>query len=221
MTPQHHSTRVEKTAYYSTLGQANHKVKYLWLICHGYGQLAKNIIHKFSDIYTEDHFFLGAEGLSRFYWDEAKGQIGASWMTSEDRLNEIEDYANYLQQLHDHYKALCHPEVKIIAFGFSQGVATIWRWIMAKKPIVHSLIMWGGMTPEDLNYTKDSSYFKHINISLVYGLSDQYLTEERIEFQRKIEREQDLKIAHHSFNGKHVIDRSILKMLLPHLLHKG
>ena len=218
MKPQHHTTPIEKTAYYSTLGEANHTVKYLWIVCHGYGQLAKHIIHKFSDIHTPGHFFIAPEGLSRFYWNEEKGQIGASWMTKEDRLQEISDYADYLQQLHDHYKPLCHPQVKIVGFGFSQGVATIYRWMMAKKPPVESLIMWGGMTPEDLNYRTDASYFRNIKISLVYGLLDQYLTDKRIQFQRKVEEEQALTIKHYTFEGKHEVRREVLQQLLPHLL---
>ncbi len=218
MTPQHHTTSIEKAAYYSTLGEANQKVKYLWIVCHGYGQLAKNIIHKFSDIITEEHFFVAPEGLSRFYWNESKGQVGSSWMTKENRLLEIEDYATYLQALHDKYRPLCHPDVKLIGFGFSQGVATIWRWIMARKPGVSSIIMWAGLTPEDLDYTLDSAYFQNVNISLVYGLSDEYLTEKAIQFQQKVEKEQGLDISHFSFKGKHMVDRSVLKALLPQLL---
>ncbi len=218
MLPQHHTTPIEKTAHYSTLGEANTQVKYLWIVCHGYGQLAKHIIHKFSDIYTSEHFFVAPEGLSRFYWNEAKGQVGASWMTKENRLQEIEDYVDYLQQLHDHFKALCHPNVSVLAFGFSQGVATIWRWMMAKKPALQSLIMWGGMTPEDLSYRVEAPYLNTINFSFVYGLSDQYLTEGRIKFQKSIEKEQGLHIAHYSFNGKHEVKREVLKELLPKIL---
>lgn len=218
MIPNHHTTTIEKTAHYSTLGEANNKVKYLWIVCHGYGQLASQIIHKFSDIYTEEHFFIAPEGLSRFYWNEAKGQVGASWMTKENRLQEINDYVDYLQQLHDHYKTICHPAAQVIAFGFSQGVATIWRWMMAKKPSLNNLVMWAGMTPEDLDYRKDKTYLNSIRITLIYGLSDQYLTEDRIAFQRKIEEQQGLQIDHHTFEGKHVVNREVLRKLLPKLL---
>ena len=218
MKPQHHITPIEKTAHYSTLGEATEKVKYLWIVCHGYGQLAKHIIHKFSEIYTEEHLFIAPEGLSRFYWNEEKGQVGASWMTKENRLQEIADYADYLQQLYDHYKPLCSPNVKLVGFGFSQGVATIWRWLMAKKPTAASLIMWAGMTPEDLSYKEDKDYLDTIHISLVYGLSDQYLTQKRIKFQKNLEIAQGLNIDHYSFEGEHVVHRETLKNLLPKLL---
>lgn len=219
MIPQHHTTPIEKTAHYSTLGEASKKVKYLWIVCHGYGQLAKHIIHKFSTIYSEAHLFIAPEGLSRFYWNEEKGQVGASWMTKENRLQEIADYTDYIDQLYSHYKPLCSPDVKVVGFGFSQGVATVWRWMMEKKPALSSLIMWAGMTPEDLSYKEDKSYLAAIRIFLVYGLSDQYLTPKRIRFQKDLEISQGLRIGHFEFDGVHEVHRDTLKKLLPELLN--
>lgn len=216
--PNHHTTRIEKTGHYSTLGVPNNKVKYIWIICHGYGQLAKHIIHKFSSIQSDEHFFIAPEGLSRFYWNEAKGQVGASWMTKENRLEEIDDYTAYLQQLHDQYKAQCSPNVKVIAFGFSQGVATVWRWIMAKQPNIHSLVMWAGLTPEDIDYLPYQKYLGSIYTMLIYGGSDEYLTEERMAFQRTFEKEQQLKIQYRSFEGKHEVKREVLVSLLDIIL---
>jgi predicted esterase len=214
----HHQTSVKKTAYYSTLGEANAKVKYLWIVCHGYGQLSSQIIHKFSSIATEEHFFIAPEGLSRFYWNEAKGQVGSSWMTKQDRLHEIADYSNYLQGLVDQYLPLCQADTKVVAFGFSQGVATVWRWMMDKRPSLHSLIMWAGMTPEDLDYLQAKNYLSTIAFSAIYGTQDQYLSEERVRFQMNLEIEQQLDIKHFTFDGNHIIDRSVLKELLPSLV---
>ena len=209
--PNHHTLRIEKTAHYSTMGEATENVKYLWIVCHGYGQLARNIIHKFSSILTEEHFFLAPEGLSRFYWNESKGQVGASWMTSQDRLSEIDDYTDYIQRLYTHYTALCNTKVKVIAFGFSQGVATIWRWLMANQPKLSSVIMWAGLSPEDIDYIPHYEYLHNLQIELIYGTSDQYLTKKRMEFQLQLERDQKLNIEHHIFDGKHEISREFLK----------
>jgi len=215
---QHHNTTIQKTAYYSTLGEANVTVKYLWIVCHGYGQLASQIIHKFSDIATEEHLFIAPEGLSRFYWNEAKGQVGSSWMTKQDRLHEVKDYCNYLQGLLDRYLPLCHKNTKVMAFGFSQGVATVWRWMIRNKPQLHALIMWAGMTPEDLNFLEDSEYLSTISIFSVHGTQDQYLTEDRVNFQLRLEKEQQLNIEHFTFEGKHLIDRTTLYKLFPSFL---
>jgi len=217
-TPTHHSTKFEKTAHYSVLGQANDKVRYLWIVCHGYGQLASQIIHKFSSVYTAEHLFIAPEGLSRFYWDQTKGIVGSSWMTKKDRLDEIADYCNFIQNLHDKHIPYCHPDVKVIAFGFSQGVATVFRWMMEKKPMLKSLIMWAGMTPEDLDYRSQHEYLSKIDFYSIHGTQDRFLTKERINFQKNLEQEQGLDIKHFQFEGKHVIEREILVNLFTKFL---
>lgn len=217
--PTHHTLKIEKSAYYSTLGEANSKVKYLWIVCHGYGQLASQIIHKFSSVLSEEHFFIAPEGLSRFYWDSNAGIVGASWMTKKDRLDEINDYCNYIQSLVDQYSAKCSDEVKVVAFGFSQGVATVWRWMMDKKPSnLASLVMWAGMTPEDLNYPPHKDYLSNVALHSVFGTADEFLTEERVKFQENLELEQGLEISHSTFDGKHVVDRETLIQLFPQFL---
>ncbi len=94
-----HKTTVQKTAHYYTYGNLGPKVKHFWIVCHGYGQLASKIIHKFSNFDPDENFILAPEGFSRFYWQGFGGAVGASWMTKADRLDEIHDYCQYLQTL--------------------------------------------------------------------------------------------------------------------------
>ena len=35
---------------------------------------------------------MAPEGLSRFYLEGFSGKVGATWMTREDRLNDIDNY---------------------------------------------------------------------------------------------------------------------------------
>ena len=120
-----HKILFEKTAHYATIGEPGEHVKYLWLVCHGYGQLASLIIHKFDGFDTSEHFILAPEGLSRFYWNRtAPNPVGSSWMTMVDRLDEIADYTRYIKMLYDEYVPQMAENVKIILFGFSQGCAT-------------------------------------------------------------------------------------------------
>jgi hypothetical protein len=48
---------------------------------------------------------IAPEGLSRFYRKGFSGDVVASWMTKDDRLDDMEDYVRYLNDLH-----LAHPE---------------------------------------------------------------------------------------------------------------
>ena len=41
-----HYIKVENTAHYVSLGELNRGTKEIWIVCHGYGQLAKFFIRK-------------------------------------------------------------------------------------------------------------------------------------------------------------------------------
>ena len=208
-----HQIKVERTAHYYTIGQPGPKVKYLIIACHGYGQLAQFFIRKFDVLAREDTLIVAPEGLSRFYWQNGAGKVVASWMTKEDRLSEITDYANYLEQLHQQYLELLAPDVKTILFGFSQGCATVVRWPMTHFPAFDTLVLWGGMIPEDLDYKPYKDYWGKKKIHVVYGSEDQFITAERVAFHQQLLAEQQLIAEETVFNGAHVVDRDALVQL--------
>lgn len=209
--------RVDRTAHYYTLGRPGPHVKYCWIACHGYGQLASRFIRKFDVVAGDDAFVLAPEGLSRFYWDGFSGDVVASWMTRADRLDEIEDYANYLQKLYDHFIPQLAPDVRIILFGFSQGVATQVRWMMRRFPAFHHLVAWAGTVPEDLDYHPHLEYFHRRRLHFVYGTEDQFLTPERRQWHEAMLREKQLSFAVQTFAGRHVVDREALRKLNAHI----
>ncbi len=210
-----HEFKVQRTARYYTLGEAGPRTKYFWIVCHGYGQLAKHFIRKFDAIQAEDTFILAPEGLSKFYWESPKSREPvASWMTREDRLNEIEDYSEMILILYQKYKAQCSEEVKIILLGFSQGCATQVRWMLNKFPDFHSLIMWAGLFPEDLNYIPHKNYLSNKSLYFIYGTEDVFLTEERKRDHHKLIEDNQLEVEMIEFEGPHKVIRSELIKLL-------
>jgi hypothetical protein len=64
------------------------------------------------------------EALSRFYVSQEPGRhcpvsvVGGTWMTREDRENEIRDYVRYLDILHDEVEI---EGVPTTVLAFSQG----------------------------------------------------------------------------------------------------
>ena len=211
---QAHKFKFPRTAHYYTLGRANKSVKYFWIVCHGYGQLAKKFIYKFDDLIDDENFILAPEGFSRFYLDNVSGRpVGTSWMTREDRLDEIDDYANLLQHYYDQYLPQFSDDVKIILLGFSQGCATQVRWMMEKFPRFDHLILWAGFFPEDLNYIPHKDYYSDKSIHFVYGTEDQYLTPERLQWHEQLMKDQELVVSQYTFEGPHRIDRVKLKEL--------
>jgi len=215
-----HKITVPRTAHYYTLGEISDATKYFWFVTHGYGQLASRIIQKFNELDLSEHFIVAPEGLSSFYWEGVNRYPVSSWMTRKDRLDEIADYANYLSLVYDKFRLQLPNNVQVNLFGFSQGVATQYRWIMQKFPHFHHLVMWAGHLPEDLDYTPYLDYFSDKTITFLYGNQDHFLTEERLEWHNQIISEKGLEIKQMSFEGKHVVDRTVLKKLNDDLSRK-
>ena len=208
-----HKINVQKTAHYYTIGSPGDHIKNFWIVCHGYGQLASNIIRKFTEIDDGSTFVLAPEGLSRFYWEGVQGNVAASWMTKQDRLEEIADYSNYIKSLYDTYKEQLPDNVKITLLGFSQGCATQCRWIMREFPEFDHLILWAGLLPEDLDYTPYQSYFGSKKTIFVYGKDDQYVTSEILQWHQDFAADQGINYETYIFEGNHEIDRTLLKMI--------
>ena len=96
---QEHHLEVKRTARYFTLGTLDENTEQIWFVLHGYGQLAQFFIKKFSVLDDGKTFLVAPEALSRFYLEGVTGRVGATWMTREERSNEVADYVFYLNQL--------------------------------------------------------------------------------------------------------------------------
>ena len=145
-----HHLPVSRTARYFTTGEPHAGVRELWFVCHGYGQLAGRFIRHFEAIAAPERLIVAPEALSRFYVEtpgktHADTHVGASWMTREDRLSDIEDYVEYLDALHAHISEPARRRARpaFTALGFSQGVATVARWLERTKVHVDRALFWG------------------------------------------------------------------------------
>jgi len=166
-------------ARYFQIGSLNENTKHLWFVCHGYGQLGESFLNKFKFMDNGENCIVAPEGLNRFYLEGFSGKVGATWMTREDRLTDIENYMNYLQLIYD--QILTDPpqgDFKISILGFSQGVATISRWVTQSDCHFDRLFLWAGIFPPDLNFDFSQSKLKGKEIFLIYGNQDPFLTEE-------------------------------------------
>lgn len=127
------SIKTLRTARYYQLGELNAETSRIWIVVHGYGQLASYFIQHFKPFVDANTCVIAPEGLSRFYLDGKWDRVGATWMTKEDRLNEIEDYVRFLDSVLDSALVDVVKTPEIVLLGFSQGTATVWRWMMKKS----------------------------------------------------------------------------------------
>lgn len=172
---------VPRTARYWMLCQPSEGVRELWVVLHGYGQLAEYFLRYFAPIASADRLIVAPEGLSRFYLDAQHSRVGASWMTREDRRSEIADQATYLDALYDRLLLELDPNVTVHVLGFSQGCATAYRWVEAGHARCHTLTLWGGALPLDSHTAAERrAAFAQKEIVLAVGSTDSITTPERI-----------------------------------------
>ena len=205
-----HSLKVQRTAHYYTIGTPGKHIKRFWLVCHGYGQAAGKFIYKFDGMDDGQTLIVAAEGLSRFYFGGFTGEVGASWMTKEDRQDEIEDYLNLLQTLYDQFVPQLADDVQITLMGFSQGGVTITRFALLNQPLFHHLILWGCDFAHDIDYIAKKDFITEKQLFMVIGKEDQFVTPERMEKYKAFATKQQLEYELIQFDGKHEVDRKIL-----------
>jgi len=201
-----------KTARYFVLGEPTDQIETIWFVCHGYAQLANYFIKNFEIINNGKNLVIAPEGLHRFYWKDFTGKVVASWMTKEDRNEDINDYINYLDAVYKEVLSSFNPvkKVKINVLGFSQGAATVCRWIENKKHAINNLILWAGAFPNDMNLEMNKEFFNRINILLVIGDNDEFINEQEVRTQENLLRKNGIKFQSLSFNGKHEIQKEII-----------
>jgi predicted esterase len=202
---QEHRITVTRAARYFTLGRAEREV---WFVLHGYGQLAARFLHHFAPIDDGTRLIVAPEGLSRFYLTEAPAErrVGASWMTKEDRLAEIDDYVRYLGAVYeDALRAVDRTHIRVTLLGFSQGSATACRWTTLGASKIDRLIVWGGEVPPDVDLPRS------LRLSLVYGSRDEYFTPKVVAATEARLRACDVPYELVPFVGGHEIDAEVLK----------
>ncbi len=141
---------VPKTARYFISAEPSAKIREVIFVCHGYAQLANEFLEGFSSVQNEHQLFIAPEGLHRFYHRGGYDKVVASWMTKEERLDDIADYITWLDSAAADVLLRCPPDVKITALGFSQGAATVSRWATFGMTNIDHLILWCGFFPPDL-----------------------------------------------------------------------
>lgn len=219
MPPSEHHLSVGRTARYFTLGEAGPRLSQVWFVAHGFGQLAGYFIRHFATLDDGTRLIVAPEALSRFYLGEVTGatsagaRVGATWMTREDRLAEIEDYVRYLDALHAHVMTGVARAAKVIVLGFSQGVATVCRWVARGAVRPDALILWAGTLPPELDSPADLEPFRRLDLALVVGSGDPAANPAAVA-------ELEGRLSKHAityrlvrFDGGHEIDAEVLKAL--------
>lgn len=204
---------VTRTATVYQLGEFTAETRTLWIVCHGYGQRADFFLRHFQVLDTGKNVIIAPEGLSKFYREGFSGHVGASWMTKYQRETEIQDYITYLNQLLETLQPQFQEGLKINLLGFSQGGATVCRWLPAANVTFDRLILWAAAFPEDMNFELSKEKLEKTNLVLVSGTEDELIAREMPNRQYDLLRSYGLTPQLVSFAGGHTLDAETLRQL--------
>lgn len=163
---------VPKTARYFLSAEPSANIREVIFVCHGYAQLANEFLEGFSSVENEHQLLVAPEGLHRFYHRGGTDKVVASWMTKEDRLDDIADNIGWLDAAAADVLLSCPPDVKISVLGFSQGAATVARWASFGMTPIDHLILWCGFFPPDLSLENP---LKCKELTVVTASNDKYV----------------------------------------------
>ncbi|TFZ65248.1 phospholipase [Hymenobacter sp. UV11] len=209
---------VARTARYQQLGELSPATTQLWLVLHGYGQLAEYFIRHFAPLHAADPVgtvIVAPEGLSRFYLTGTGGRVGASWMTKADRLAEIDDQASYLTTLLRHLQAQCPATARLTVLAFSQGTATASRWLAreAAQWRPDQLVLWAGDFPADINAGAAQQLLNGLPVAMVSGDQDEYVSLTKLHELAATLRQHGALVSTYGFAGGHTLQPDILRQL--------
>ncbi len=205
---------VPRSARYFIIGADPRTARAVWFVLHGYGQLAGRFLRHFVSLGDGERTVVAPEGLSRFYLESnARDKVGASWMTREDRLAEIDDYVRYLDLVFAEVTRERRPAGGIHVLGFSQGTATASRWLAQGRARADRLILWGGEVPPDLDLAQARERWERTTLLFVAGSTDQFITPKVLARDERRLKDHGIAYRVERFEGGHEIRQDVLERI--------
>ncbi len=215
-----HHLLTQRTARYYTLGAEDAGVHEIVYAFHGYGQLARRFAARLAPIAGTGRLVIAPEGLSRFYLRDGAAtsdpRVGATWMTREDRDAEIDDQRRYLGALHAQVvESLGGREPNVSLLGFSQGTATMARWLATGAVRARSVVIWAGRLPPELEPRRLHDMLHQARVFVVAGSSDDLAPAGEVELEVNRLRAAGVKFERLSFDGGHDLHADTLMDIFP------
>lgn len=201
-------------AHYSVSHSPTFTESEIWLVFHGYGQLAEFFIKKFQAFDSVKRLFVAPEGTNYAYLNGFEGRVGANWMTKHERETAILNNHRYLDLLADSLLAGYSDKPAINILGFSQGAATATRWASRWSGQVKRLILWAGGFAHDLVIEDSREKFAETELSIILGDQDSFITEESLEKQKGLITKLGKQVEVLTFSGGHELDVKMLAKII-------
>jgi predicted esterase len=199
---------------YSLSHEPTGKENEVWIVLHGYGQLAEFFIRRFLPHASAERLFIAPEGTNHSYLKDFQGRVGANWMTSYNREAAIANNHRYLNRMMEEVLSAFEQVPRIHLLGFSQGAATGTRWASQWKGTLDSLILWGGGFAHDLALELAKEKFASTEVILVHGLEDELVTEESKKRQEELLLVLGKPLKLLTFSGGHELESQMVERII-------
>ncbi|HSB53406.1 MAG TPA: hypothetical protein VLD58_03585 [Gemmatimonadales bacterium] len=213
-----HHIPVQRHARYCTLGAQPATARHLWIGLHGYAMLARSFTRLLAPLADEGaNLVVTPEALSRFYLEtERNGRhgdlIGATWLTREDRDQDLADSLRYLDQLHQAIGAELRPEADVNILGFSQGAVMAARWVAAGAVTPQHLVLWGIVPPEEV-VPALAERMANREVTLIAGERDPFAPAGSLEALAATLARHGVRARAERFDGGHSLSKELLRRL--------
>jgi predicted esterase len=208
------SIRFEYESHYFLSHEPTFQEKEIWLVVHGYGQLAEFFVRKFKKFFSPELLFIAPEGTNYNYLEGFQGRVGANWMTKYERETAIENNHRLLDKLVDSFLTKYQVKPRIKVLGFSQGAATATRWASVWEGKIDTLVLWSGGFALDLNLEGAHEAFSDTELILVLGQKDDLITPESMQKQNQLMECLGREVKRISFDGGHELDTEVLERII-------
>lgn len=192
-------------------------VRELWYVLHGQSMRAAAFLESARALASDGRLLVAPEALSRHYGGDGvsrQAPVAATWMTREEREEDIGDYVAYLDAVHARERERSGgttPPVTVL--GFSQGGATGVRWLARGDVRVAHLIVWASSLPPDVDFAALYARQGTPRVTYVCGTRDQWITPKVLDAQHKILRDAGVPFTPVSFDGGHRLDDDTLRVV--------
>lgn len=201
-------------AHYFLSNEPTFEEQEIWLILHGYGQLAEFFVRKFKTVFAPERLFIAPEGTNYNYLEGFQGRVGANWMTKHERETAIANNHRFLDTLLDSFLEKYQHKPTIHVLGFSQGAATATRWASHWEGKIDTLVLWAGGFAVDMNLDVAKEAFSETELILVLGDHDEMISQDIILKQEDLISELGRPIQRFIYPGGHDLDATLLEKII-------
>lgn len=201
------------TNSYATLNKLTNKTQNVWFVCHGIGYLSRYFLKYFDELNTDENYIIAPQAQSKYYLGSKYKHVGASWLTKENTLKEIDNIIHYFDAVLEAEKI--PSNMNIIVLGYSQGVSVLARYVAKRELRCDQMVLLSGGIPKELNNNDFKFLEGKTKVSLIYGAQDEYLNEKFMVDARK--RFYNLfgdTASIITFDGKHEVKKEIINKII-------